>query len=220
LTGPVTAEEFSRLEDFFFSRGAAVNVETSPHADATLFAHYAKNGYCATEFTSVLVRRAGFDGSDDSGDEERRWGDRRSRGVAIEEVPAQQKDLWVRTVCAGFAEHYPVTDELLEVMGLFGSASGAALYLAKVDEAIAGGGALFVRDGIAGLFGASTLVEFRRRGVQRELIRVRMEAARRAGCEIALTFARPGSVSERNLLRNGFAVAYTRTKFTRDLVAS
>src|SRR5579864_9824581 len=40
LDGPVTAEEFVRLEDFFFSRGAAVNVETSPHADASLFAHY------------------------------------------------------------------------------------------------------------------------------------------------------------------------------------
>jgi hypothetical protein len=78
---------------------------------------------------------------------------------------------------------------------------------------------MFVRDGIAGLFGASTLMEFRRRGVQRELIRVRMDTARRAGCEIALTFARPGSVSERNLLRDGFAVAYTRTKYTRELQA-
>jgi hypothetical protein len=106
---------------------------------------------------------------------------------------------------------------LLEVMGLFGGTTGATLYLAKVDGVIAGGGALFVRHGIAGLFGASTLVEFRRRGVQRELIRARMDVARAARCEIALTFARPGSISERNLLRNGFAVAYTRTKFTREL---
>ena len=57
LNRPVTPDEFARLENFFFSRGAAVNVETSPYADATLFAHYAKNGYCAMEFTSVLVRR-------------------------------------------------------------------------------------------------------------------------------------------------------------------
>jgi hypothetical protein len=210
LDGPVSAEEFSRLENFFFSRGAAVNVETSPHADATLFAHYAKNGYCATEFTSVLVRRVeGHPYDENTGSA--------SSGVVIEEVDDSQRDLWVRTVCAGFAEHYPVTPELLGVMGLFGGTTGGTLYLAKVDGAVAGGGALFVRDRIAGLFGASTLVEFRRRGVQRELIRVRMEFARRARCEIALTFARPGSISERNLLRNGFAVAYTRTKFTREL---
>jgi hypothetical protein len=216
LDGPVSAEEFARLEDFFFSRGAAVNVETSPHADATLFAHYAKNGYCATEFTGVLVRRVELGGGGDGGNEIRRSGDWRSQGVVIEPADDSQQDLWVRTVCQGFAEHYPVTPELLGVMGLFGGTTGASLYLAKVDGKIAGGGALFVRDGIAGLFGASTLMEFRRRGVQRELIRVRMDIARKAGCEIALTFARPGSISERNLLRNGFAVAYTRTKFTRE----
>ena len=140
-----------------------------------------------------------------------------SAGVVIEKVGPAQLDLWVKTVCTGFAEHHAVTPELLEIMRLFGGSSGASLFLAKVDGIVAGGGALFVRDGIGGLFGASTLVEFRRRGVQRELIRVRMEAARLAGCEIALTFARPGSISERNIMRNGFAVAYTRTKFTREL---
>jgi acetyltransferase (GNAT) family protein len=212
LDGVVTAEEFSRLENFFFSRGADVNVETSPYADASLFLQYAKNRYCATEFTSVLVRRVGEPlQSINSGNG--------SKGVAIERVEEAQLDLWVKTVCTGFAEHHAGTPELLEVMRLFGGASGATLYLAKVDGNIAGGGALFVRDGIAGLFGASTLVEFRRRGVQRELIRARMEAAQKAGSEIALTFARPGSISERNILRNGFSVAYTRTKFTRELPA-
>jgi len=212
LDGEVSAVEFARLENFFFSRGAAVNVETSPHADATLFAHYAKNAYCATEFTSVLVRRVAGDGRGGASSD--------SIGVVVEEIPASQKDLWVRTVCTGFAEYHPATDELIEMMGLFGSTSGATLYLAKVDGVAAGGGAIFVRDGIAGLFGASTLVEFRRRGVQRELIRARLEKAEHSNCEIALTFARPGSISERNLLRNGFAVAYTRTKFTRELAAS
>lgn len=212
LDGPVTAEEFARLENFFFGRGAAVNVETSPYADPSLFSHYSKNGYCATEFTSVLVHRI---------EEHERSASNRSdsAGVVIEPVNAARLDLWVRTVCAGFAEHHPVTPELLEIMELFGGSNGATLYLANVDGATAGGGALFVRDGIAGLFGASTLVDFRRRGVQRELIRTRMEAARQAGCEIALTFARPGSISERNIMRNGFAVAYTRTKFTRELPA-
>jgi hypothetical protein len=211
LDGPVTAEEFARLENFFFSRGAAVNVETSPYADASLFSHYAKNGYCATEFTSVLVRRVAGHAANLNNPTD-------SAGVVIEEVGPAQLNLWVNVVCTGFAEHHPVTPELMGIMGLFGGSSGATLYLAKVDGVVAGGGALFVRDGIGGLFGASTLIEFRRRGVQRELIRARMEAARRAGCEIALTFARPGSISERNIMRNGFAVAYTRTKFTRELL--
>jgi hypothetical protein len=117
MDGEVSAEEFARLENFFFSRGAAVNVETSPHADASLFAHYGKNGYRATEFTNVLVRRV--DASE--GDVAERGV---STGAAVDEVPASEKDLWVRTVCMGFAEHYAGTDELMEVMGLFGSTSG------------------------------------------------------------------------------------------------
>ena len=138
-------------------------------------------------------------------------------GLNITEVASRQDDLWVRTVCQGFAEHFPVTDELLEIMGMFSSTPGARKYLAWVDDKVAGGAALSVRNGIAGFFGASTLPEFRRRGIQRELIRGRMVDAANAGCDIALSFALVGSSSERNIIRNGFRVAYTRTKFMREL---
>jgi GNAT superfamily N-acetyltransferase len=102
-------------------------------------------------------------------------------------------------------------------MRLFASNPRAKKYLAILDGRPAGAGAISIHDGIAGLFGASTLPEFRRRGIQRELILVRLEAAFQAGCDFALSFALPGSASERNILRYGFRVAYTRTKFTRDL---
>ena len=206
MDGEVTAAEFARLEDFYFSRGAPVNVETSPFAHASLFEHYGKNGYGATEHSSVLVR-------DLKEDDPRA----RSGGVRIAVVESAQDDLWVRTVSAGFAEHFPVTEELLSVMGLLAAGPDAIKYLAYVDDKVAGGGALSVRGGVAGIFGASTLPEFRRRGVQRELIRARLDAARKSGCDIALTFTQVGSGSQRNLMRNGFRVAYTRTKFTKNI---
>jgi GNAT superfamily N-acetyltransferase len=206
LSGEVTNEDFAALEHFFFSRGASVNVETSPFADASLFVHFARNGYQAIEHSSVLVRRVAVDSNPEM-----------FPGLEISEVDPGQSDLWVRTVCQGFAEHFPVTDELHEIMAMFSCTPGARKYLAWVDGKVAGGAALSVRDGIAGFFGASTLPEYRRRGIQRELIRVRMGAVAKVGCEIALTFALVGSVSERNILRNGFRVAYTRTKFMREL---
>lgn len=206
LSGEVTSEDFAALEHFFFSRSAPVNVETSPFADASLFAHFARNGYQAIEHSSVLVRRVAADSKLEM-----------SPGLEISEVTPAQSELWVRTVCQGFAEHFPVTDELLEIMAMFSGTPGAKKYIAWANGKVAGGAALSVRDGIAGFFGASTLTEYRRRGIQRELIRVRMDAAAKAGCDIALTFALVGSVSERNILRNGFRVAYTRTKFMRDL---
>jgi GNAT superfamily N-acetyltransferase len=206
FSGEVTDADFAKLEHFFFSRGAAVNVETSPFADPSLFAHFARNGYKAIEHSSVLVRRVASPEEDSP-----------LPGLKVTEVTAGQDELWVRTVCQGFAEHFPVTDELLEIMGMFSDTPGTRKYLAWVDDKIVGGAGLTVREGIVGLLGASTLPEFRRRGIQRELIRVRMAAAAKAGCDIALSFALVGSSSERNIIRNGFRVAYTRTKFMREL---
>jgi hypothetical protein len=57
MDGEVTAEDFARIEEFFFSRGAAVKAETSPFAHPSLFEHFAKHGYRASEHSSVLVRR-------------------------------------------------------------------------------------------------------------------------------------------------------------------
>src|SRR5271169_5096606 len=57
MDGEVSAQDFARLENFFFSRGAAVNAETSPFAHPSLFEHFAKQGYRASEHSSVLVRR-------------------------------------------------------------------------------------------------------------------------------------------------------------------
>jgi ribosomal protein S18 acetylase RimI-like enzyme len=209
MGGEVTAEEFSRLEEFYFSRGSAVNAETSPFAHSSLFEHFGKHGYRASEHSSVLIRRI----------ESSVW-PRTEAPLTIAEVPSEHMELWVQTVAQGFADTFPVTEELRDVMRLFASNPTARKFMAFFDGTPAGAGALSVHDGIAGLFGASTLPEFRRRGIQRELILVRLEQAFKAGCEFALSFALPGSASERNILRYGFRVAYTRTKFTRDLPAA
>jgi GNAT superfamily N-acetyltransferase len=54
------------------------------------------------------------------------------------------------------------------------------------------------------LGGAATLPAFRRRGVQRALIEARLAVAARAGCELAIVTADPGSSSARNVERTGF----------------
>jgi GNAT superfamily N-acetyltransferase len=54
------------------------------------------------------------------------------------------------------------------------------------------------------LGGAATLPEFRCRGVQRALIESRLAVATRAGCELAVVTADPGSSSGRNAERTGF----------------
>ena len=107
LCGPVTAEEFDRLEAFYFERNEPVRVETCPLADASLFAHYRERGYGVTEFSNVMVRAVG--------DEARTW-PATPANIEIWKAGANEIELWVLTVCQGFSEHYPVTEELLRVM--------------------------------------------------------------------------------------------------------
>jgi ribosomal protein S18 acetylase RimI-like enzyme len=84
------------------------------------------------------------------------------------------------------------------------------LYLAHVDGEPAGAALLSLEDEIGYLANASTLPEYRRRGVQTALIARRIVDAVAAGCEAVCSGATFGSPSQRNLQRAGLQVAYTK----------
>jgi len=92
--------------------------------------------------------------------------------------------------------------------------------VAAVNGAVAGGGTIILRDGIAGLFGASTLPGYRKRGVQAALLESRIARAAECGCDLVVCLAQPGSTSQRNVMRRGFSVLYTRVKFEREVASS
>ncbi|HMI50310.1 MAG TPA: GNAT family N-acetyltransferase [Candidatus Saccharimonadales bacterium] len=208
LDGPVSEEEFDRLENFYRIRGEAVRVETCPLADPSLFERFAERGYRVTEFSNVMARALAKPESGAAAGE-------LPAGLTIERAGPSRIELWTLTVAQGFAEHYPVTEELLEVMRMFALGSHAESYLARFAGKVAGGGALMIRDGVAGLFGASTLPAFRKRGVQTGLLQARLERAAAEGCDLAVSLAQVGSASARNIVRHGFQVLYSRAKFER-----
>lgn len=205
LNGPVSAEEFDRLEAFYFCRKEPVRVETCPLADATLMEYYKARGYHVSEFSNVMVKPACDPGGS--------WAP--PRGLEIRRMGREEIDLWVLTVAQGFAENYPVTQELLSIMKMFALGKNTECYLASIEGRIAGGATLAIRGRIGGLFGASTLPEFRNRGVQTALLRTRLERAKEAGCELVMSLAQPGSASQRNIMRQGLQTLYTRVKFER-----
>lgn len=204
LCGPVYAEEFDRLEAFYFTRNEPVRIETCPLADPSLFAHYRERGYGATEFSNVMARAVGDEA----------WPAPPS-GLQIRRAAANEIDFWVMTVSQGFAEHYPVTQELLSVMKMFALGEETECYLAFAEGRVAGGATLAVRGRIAGLFGASTLMDFRGRGVQTALLHERLRRAKELGCDLVMSLALPGSHSQRNITRMGLQTLYTRVKFEK-----
>jgi GNAT superfamily N-acetyltransferase len=206
LHGPVSLEEFDQLERFYFDRGEPVRVETCPLADASLFEFYRERGYHVTEFSNVMARPV-----------ENGLAAASREGIEIRLAAPEELDLWVMTVSQGFAENYPVTQELLAVMKMFARSKNTECYLARIHGRVVGGATLAVRGRIGGFFGASTLPDYRRRGVQTALLYTRLRRAAEAGCNLAVSLAQPGSRSQRNITRLGFQTLYTRVKFERTL---
>jgi GNAT superfamily N-acetyltransferase len=203
LHGPVSDAEVDALGAFFHSRNAPAAIELCPLVDISVYEKFAARNYHLLELTDVLIlddlTAAGMPGT-------------MSPGVTVRVSEPYEAKLWTQTVAEGFAEHYPVTKAILDVMEGFYGRCDACFFLAFVDGSVAGGGGVFAGQGVGGLFGASTLPAFRRRGVQSALLAARLAWAREKGCDLAVSFARPGSISHRNIERTGFRVAYTRTK--------
>lgn len=206
LDGPVTKAEFDRLEEFYFSRKEPVRVETSPLADKTLFEFYGERGYRVTEFSNVMARPLG-----------QSYASHPVPGIEIALAKPEELKLWTLTVAQCFAENYPVTEEILNVMQLFATSRNTECYLARIGGRVVGGATLSLRGRTAGLFGAGTLVEYRNRGVQTSLLHARLDRAGKAGCDLAVSLALPGSRSQRNITRTGFQTLYTRVKFEREM---
>ncbi len=110
------------------------------------------------------------------------------------------------------------SDALLPlVAGLVGH-PGWFHYLAYEDETPIGTAAFYVEGEVAWFDFASTVAEFRGRGVQTALIAERIGVAREAGCkhlivETAEQTPEKEAPSYRNIRRSGFDVAYVRPNY-------
>ena len=204
LYGEVTADDLDRVEHFYRSRGVPSTVVVSPLADPALLNLLGHRSYRIAEFNSVLVRRI-------NATEPFTW----PAGVLIERVSAETATLWRRAIARGFSDVIPISEDVFDG---FASLPGSLDFLARVDGEVAGGGGgrIISEARIAALFGAATLPEFRRRGVQSALIARRLHEAAQAGCEYAVVSTQPGSASQRNMERRGFRVAYTKVVMVRE----
>jgi len=204
LYGEVTAADVDRVEEFFRSRGVPSTIVVSPLADESLRAELGKRGYAIAEFNSVLIRPI-------TGNELFVT----PPGVAVERVTPETVKPWMNSIAEGFAQDISVA---ADVFGGFAALPGALPFLARIEGKVVGGcgGRVIPEARIAAFFGAATLPEYRRRGVQTALIAQRLQEAAKAGCEYAVVSTHPGSGSQRNMERRGFRLAYTKAVMRRE----
>jgi GNAT superfamily N-acetyltransferase len=210
LNGQVADDELDALGEFFKAHNAPAAVELCPLVEMSLYERFAARGYRLLEVSNVLLL--------DDLAQSLAAPAVTPPGVTVRAASSDESKLWTQIVAQGFAEHFPMTQALLDVMEGFCHRSGpCSFFLAFVDGEPAGGGVVSAYKGVGGLFGASTLPAFRRRGVQAALLNTRLAWARDHECDLVASIAQPGSASHRNIERFGFRVAYTRTKLVRPL---
>jgi hypothetical protein len=200
----ITEADLDELEVFFRKHEAPVFHEVSPMADPVLITLLSDRGYRSIELTSVMYRPLS---SDD-------FGEAIVSDITTRIIAEGEEDLWARTSSGGWATEAPELADFMYNFGLIGAQSdGARPFIGELDGKAIATGALYIYDDAALLAGASTVPEGRNRGAQGALLDGRLRYAAANGCTLAIMGAAPGSQSQRNAEKNGFRIAYTRTKW-------
>lgn len=200
MRGAVPEQELVRMEAFFRDRGSPCLIDLCPMADVSVLAFVQSRPYRAIEFNNVMVRKIEAD-------------DIFEPALGVRPVREGELPHWARVISEAFSEGMPVSESMIDLMSA--TCKGVHCWFAGESEPV-GGAAMAVQEGVALFTGDATLRPARGQGWQARLIRERLSAAQRLGCQLASTTVLPGSASHRNYERAGFQLVYMRVNVMRE----
>ena len=190
------------IERFFRNRGAPVMHEVSPLAGVAALDLLCSRNYRPIEISSVVYRPV--EKPEDEG----------LSNIKVRVIDPAEAELWTHISARGWTHEHPeLLDFVLQAGAISSARDHSPCFLAELDGQPGAAGSLSIHEGVALFAGAATVPEMRRRGLQAALLRERMRYAFEHGCDLAMMVAEAGSNSQRNAERQGFRVAYTRTKW-------
>lgn len=207
------SDQLDEVEAFYAPFDVAPRVVVCPFTDRDLLQQLGRRGFYIAQFMNVHARAITPDdaaaASAASGAHD---------GIVVTQALPEQADDWALiNVRSSRGEDDIATDDKWLALAQFVVRVPCVTgFIAWIDGQPAGAAALGIRDGLATFFSTATHTRFRRRGVQAALIRARLAFAQRAGCDLAVVTTSPGSDSQRNVVRHGFDLSYTRVIYTRD----
>ena len=198
---PVTGEDLDRLEAFYRAKNAPAQLDLCPLTDPSVLELVTARRYTLMELNNVLFRK--LEPSDSEALPE---------GVRIRRGKPEEAAHFSDIVARSFFEKGDPPEGFADMLSPLFAVPESLTFLASVDGApiAAAAGRIIPEHRIFALFGAGTLPVYRGRGIQTALLRLRMKAAFEAGCEYAVVVTRGGTTSERNCLRVGFQIAYSK----------
>jgi GNAT superfamily N-acetyltransferase len=213
--GSATAADLDRMEQFYRSHAAPSQIDVCPLTDPSLLELLKQRSYVMAELNNVLFRRL----SDDRNDNDQRETNETPAGVTIRQGHGKEAQAFSDIVVRSFFPNGDEPEGFAEMIAPIYQAEGAILFVAEVEgkPVACAAGLIIPERRIIALFGAGTLPDFRRRGLQTTLLRRRMETAQKAGCEYAVIVTQGGTTSMRNAERLGFRVAYSKATLIKNV---
>ncbi|HKU28175.1 MAG TPA: GNAT family N-acetyltransferase [Candidatus Sulfotelmatobacter sp.] len=202
LADPFTSQDLDRIEHFYRERGAPSQVDLTPLHEPAIFELFKERGYGIAELNNVLYRK--LDGAEHDGAP-------LPSNCEIRRSSASEAEIAGSIVeSAFFPEGAPEPFRGL-ITPLYQMENALPCIATVNGKPVAcGTGIVIPEHGVFALCGAGTLPSYRGRGLQTALLRARMEAASRVGCEYAVVVTQGGTTSQRNAERLGFRVAYSK----------
>lgn len=198
----VSPASLETIEQFFHERGSPIFHEVSPFAGVAALKLLCERNYKPVEVSNVLCRSLNVVHNE------------AAPHVGVRLIAADEAQLWSETSARGWAHEHPELWNFLLGLGSVSAARERSLcFLAEFEGKPGAAGVLCIHEGVALLGGTATVPEMRRRGLHTAMLQERMRFALNHGCDVAMMVAQPGSDSQRNAERQGFQIAYTRTKW-------
>ena len=200
----VTSNDFEQIEAFYRERMAPVFHEVSPLASMELVSQLNERHYEPMEYTNVMCRRLGPDLELPASDSSR---------IRVRAARPAEAEMFAECSARGWSDNPDFYEMILGFGRTFATTQGATGMLAELENKEIATGVVFISGRVALLAGGSTIPAARKQGAQSALLEARLKFAIDQGCDLAMMCALPGSPSQRNAQRNGFQIAYTRTKW-------
>ncbi|TSA87759.1 GNAT family N-acetyltransferase [Deinococcus detaillensis] len=190
------AEVLAQIEDFYALHSQAAALLVHSHAHPALFTALAARNYHLDYLLHTYARTLSS-----------------ASPASAFDVGEMTPDEWAEITPQAFGA------ESREMMRLAANVPDVLRLGVRRDKQWAGFGAVTVmpdaQGGVALLFSAGTLPEFRGQGIQSVLLAARLHVAREQGATLAAVDVAPNSVSERNVKRAGFEMVGARLNFVQ-----
>ena len=213
LLNETSLDELEAIEEWLAERELTAMFDVLPVIACRPVARVlGERGYRLVAWQPTLYRHlsaaSGAAGGDAAG------GAVRGSAVEVEEIEGESAEFRT-TFMAGYEIPEQDWESAARIMDARWQAEGARRFLARSHGEAVAAATLVVHEGIARLANCATLPARRQQGAQAALIAARLRCATEAGLQLAVSDARQGGSSLRNLVRAGLALGAHVTQWRR-----